>query len=132
MTKSQKIILSILTASACILSLAVIYTGTQAYLSWIQQPLGPALEYSTEWALPATWTVLPGTHQAVLTPASALNYETETPSRLFQPCTNLATLIILVIGNDSRSDDYRYGRADVIRSTRGFQGTAHYRGGIST
>ena len=90
----------------------------QAYLAWIQQPLGPVLDYSTPWELPATWTVSPGTPQATVTLAPTLSFETETPASPFLPCANLPTMTILAIGNDSRSDDYRYGRADVIRAVR--------------
>lgn len=124
MTKSQKITLGILAVMACILSLAALFSGAQAYLTWTQQPLGPALDYSTPWELPATWTVLPGAPQTAITfvssprGAPALKYETETPAHPFLPCANLPTMTILAIGNDSRSDSYRYGRADMIRAVR--------------
>jgi LCP family protein required for cell wall assembly len=118
MTKSQKIILSGLSVVACILFIVVVYSIGQAYLVWTQQPLGPALEDSTPWELPATWTVSPGSLQPTTTLASTLSFETETPASPFLPCGNLPTMTVLAIGNDSRSDDYRYGRADMIRAIR--------------
>jgi len=118
MSNSQKITLGILSTIACALLLTILYLGAQAYLAWTQQPLGPALEYSTPWELPATWTVSPGTLQPTLTLAPTLSFETETPASPFLPCSNLPSITILAIGNDSRSDDYRYGRADVIRAVR--------------
>jgi len=118
MTKSQKIIISILSAIACILLLVILYSGLQSYQTWTQKPLGPALDFPTAWELPPTWTVKPGTPQVTITLAPTISYETQTPSHPFVPCTNLPGMMLLVIGNDSRSDDYRYGRADVIRAVR--------------
>ncbi len=118
MTKSQKLILSGLSIIACILILTVLYTGAQAYLVWTQQPLGPALDNSTPWELPATWTSSPDTLQPTTTLAPTISFETETPDSPFLPCGNLPTMTLLAIGSDSRSDDYRYGRADMIRAIR--------------
>jgi LCP family protein required for cell wall assembly len=118
MTKPQKITLGILAAFACILSSAVLYTAAQSYLTWRNQPLGPALDYSTPWELPATWTVIPSTPLATLTMAPTLSFETETPASPFLPCGDLPTMTILAIGADARSDEYRYGRADMIRAMR--------------
>lgn len=118
MSNPQKITLGILTAIACALSFIVLYLVTQAYLSWTRQPLGPALVYPTPWELPATWTASPGASQPTLTYAPTLTLETETPASPFLPCTNLPTMTLLAIGTDARSDEYRYGRADVIRIVR--------------
>ena len=118
MSNSQKIILGILSILACFLSISIIHFATQSYLAWTSQPLGPALDYPTLWQLPATWTPTPSTLLPTLTIAPTLNFETETPSSPFLPCTNLPTMNILAIGTDSRSDEYRYGRADVIRVVR--------------
>ena len=118
MSNSQKFTLGILSAIACILLLVVIYVVGQAYLAWTQQPLGPALDYPTPWELPATWTVSPDSPQPTATLAATISFETETPNSPFLPCTNLPTMTILAIGNDSRSDSYRYGRADMIRAIR--------------
>jgi LCP family protein required for cell wall assembly len=118
MTRPQKITLGILSTLACVLLATILFIAAQTYLGWTQQPLGPALDYATPWGLPAAWTVVPGTLPATITLAPTLSFETETPASAFLPCTNLPTMTILAIGNDSRSDDYRYGRADMIRAVR--------------
>jgi len=118
MSDTQKTILSILSTLACILLFTVIYVSAQTYLAWTRQPLGPALDYPTPWQLPATWTPTLGTHLPMLTIAPTLSFETETPASPFLPCADLPTMTILAIGTDSRSDEYRYGRADVIRIVR--------------
>ena len=118
MSNSQKLTLGILSVIACGLLMVVTYSVGQAYLIWTQQPLGPALDYPTPWELPATWTVSPGTLQPTHTLATTLSFETETPASPFLPCGNLPTMTVLAIGSDSRSDDYRYGRADMIRAIR--------------
>ena len=115
MSNSKKIILGILSTIACALSLTVLLLMTQAYLSWTRQPLGPALDYPTAWELPATWTASPDASEATLTLAPTLNFATETPASSFLPCTDLPTMNLLVIGTDARSNEYRYGRADMIR-----------------
>jgi len=116
MSKPQKITLGILAIIACISASTVLYSAAQTYLGWTQRPLGPALDYPTPWQLPATWTVPPGAPQPTITLAPTLSFETETPASPFLPCTNLPTITILAIGSDSRADDYRYGRADMIRA----------------
>ena len=118
MSNSQKIILGILATLACTLSIITLYFGAQAYLGWTQRPLGPALDQPTAWELPATWTASPGASGPLFTLAPTLTYETETPASPFLPCSNLPTMTILAIGSDARSDDYRYGRADMIRAAR--------------
>jgi LCP family protein required for cell wall assembly len=116
--------LGILSAIACGTLLLVLYTGGQAYLTWSQQPLGPTFAYPTEWELPATWTDSPGASQPTLTLVSSprgaptLSFETETPASPFPACNDLPTMTILAIGTDVRSDDYRYGRADIMRAVR--------------
>jgi LCP family protein required for cell wall assembly len=117
-TKSQKITLGILSTFACGLLLLVLYSGMQVYLTWTRQPLGPALSYPTAWQLPATWTASPGASQAVITLAPTLSFDTATPASPFLPCANLPTMTLLAIGTDTRSDQYLYGRADVIRAVR--------------
>jgi LCP family protein required for cell wall assembly len=118
MTSSQKVVLGILSVLGCVLSFSVIYLGTQTYLSWTRQPLGPALDYLTAWELPATWTASPGASDPAPTLVTTLSFSTETPASPFLPCTNLPTMTLLAIGTDARSDEYRYGRADVIRTAR--------------
>ena len=118
MNKSQKLILCGLSILACVLLAATFYTIGQAYLVWTGQPLGPELEYSTPWKLPPTWTVVPGASPSPHTLAPTLSSKTESPDSPFLPCSNLPTMTILAIGSDSRSDEYRYGRADLIRAVR--------------
>ena len=119
MTRPQKITLGILSATACGLLSMILYMAAQAYLVWTQQPLGPALDYPTPWQLPATWTVSPpGAPLPTVTFAPTINFETPTPASPFLPCANLPTMTLLVIGSDSHSDDYQYGRADMIRAVR--------------
>jgi LCP family protein required for cell wall assembly len=118
MTRAQKITLSVLSVIACSLFLVVLYSGAQAYLTWSRQPLGPALDYPTVWQLPATWTATPGTPQPTITFAPTISFYTDTPASPFLPCADLPTMNLLVIGSDTHTDEYNYGRADVIRVVR--------------
>lgn len=118
MSNLQKVSLGILSTIACVLFITIVYIAMQAYRSWTQQPLGPALDYPTPWVLPATWTASPGASAPTLTLVPTLNFDTETPASPFLPCNNLPTLTLLAIGVDARSDEYRYGRADLIRAVR--------------
>lgn len=126
MTRVRKFNLVLLSAIACSTLLVVLYIASQAYQAWNQQPLGPTLAYPTEWELPATWTASPGASQptalatlsAGITLAPTLTFEAETPTSPFLACNDLQTMTILAIGTDVRSDEYSYGRADVIRAVR--------------
>jgi LCP family protein required for cell wall assembly len=122
MTRAQKITLGFLSAIACSLFLVVLYTASQAYQTWSQQPLGPTLPYPTEWELPATWTAspdaAPGTLQPTITPVPALAFETETPASAFLACNDLPTMTVLAIGTDVRPGENRYGLTDVLRAVR--------------
>jgi len=118
MTRFQKITLGILSILACALLLTIFFFASQIYLGWTRQPLGPALDYPTVWELPPTWTASPGASQPTITLAPTLKFETETPASPFLPCRDLPTMTILAIGVDARSEEYRYGRADVIRAVR--------------
>jgi LCP family protein required for cell wall assembly len=117
MTKAQKITLGVLSVIACSLLLVVLSTASQAYQAW-NQPLGSTLANPTEWELPATWTASPGASQPTITLAPTLTFETETPASPFLACNDLPTMTVLAIGTDVRSDEYRYGRADVMRAVR--------------
>src|SRR6266498_1341565 len=118
MTRAQKTILGVLSTIACSLLLVVFYTASQAYQAWSQQPLGPTLAYPTEWELPATWTAWPVTLQPTITLAPTKTFETQTPASPFLACKDLPTMTVLAIGTDVRSDEYRYGRSDVMRAVR--------------
>ena len=109
MKKSQKTLLSsILAIFICIASFWIFYEGVEAYRLWTRQPLGASLRYSATSGAPVPEGTL-----ATLIVASA---ETQAPSS--STCADVPTMMILGIGSDARSDDYRYGRADVIRAIR--------------
>jgi len=118
MTRAEKITLVVLSAITGSVLLGVLYTASKMYRAWSQLPLGTQLAYPTGWELPATWTASPGVLQPTITLASTLTFETETPASAFQACNDLPTMTVLAIGTDARSDEYRYGRADVIRAVR--------------
>src|SRR5688572_8497932 len=85
---------------------------------WMQKPLGPVLESPTfaQIQLPATWTVTPF---STVTLAPTRDFSTSTPLPSGLPsCYGLPSMTILAIGTDARSDEYTYGRADVIRVVR--------------
>ncbi len=118
MTSTQKITLAVLSAIAGGLLLLVLYTGSQAYQYWSRQPLGPSLAVPVEWTLPTAWTASPVTLLPTITYAPTLIFASDTPVSPFLACTNLPTITVLAIGTDARSDEYRVGRADVIRAVR--------------
>lgn len=118
MTRDQKITLGVLSILTCSILLVVLYAAVQASRTWSYQPLGPTLAYLTVWELPATWTASPNASQPTITFAPTLTFETETPTSPFQACNSAPTMTILAIGTDMRSDEYRYGRADVMRAFR--------------
>jgi len=97
-----------------------IYFAGQAYQVWSQKPLGPVLESPTLLQLPATWTVPPPAPLlSTVTLAPTHDLGTSTPALSGLPsCHGLPPMTILAIGTDERSDQYRYGRADVIRVVR--------------
>jgi len=117
MRNQQKIIIGILSVIACILAIMNLNYLVQIYLIWSQKPLGPVLEYPTPWRLPATWTAPPVAPSMTGTLVPTLVIETNTPLLLSQ-CSALPTMTILAIGADAHSDEYQYGRADVIRVVR--------------
>ena len=118
MTSAQKITLGVLSVIACGIWLVVLYTASQAYQSWGQQPLGPRLAYPPELQLPATWTASPAAAQltATATLAPTLAFETETSA--FLACNDLPNMTVLVIGTDVRPGEHRYGLTDVMRAIR--------------
>jgi LCP family protein required for cell wall assembly len=118
MTRPQKITLAILSAIACGLFLLVLYVGVQATQTWSRQPLGPTLAHTTARELPATWTASPGAPPPSVTFAPSSTFETATPPTAIQACYNLPPMMILAVGTDARSDEYRHGRADVMRAFR--------------
>ena len=118
MKKSQKFLLGFMIFFICLLSFGILYEGVEVYRSWSQKPLGPILDYPTPEDFPPTSTPFAAESFATGTLAPTMVYSTETPASVFSPCSNLPTMTILGIGSDARSDEYRYGRADVIRVAR--------------
>ena len=123
MTRARKISLGSLFALACGIWLVVLYTASQGYQAWSQEPLGPTLAYPTQLQLPATWTASPAVSivaiQPTITRAPTLTFETETPVSQFLTCNNnLPTMIVLAIGTDVRPGENRSGLSDVMRAIR--------------
>ena len=86
-----------------------------------RQPLGPSL--ATPFGLPPTWTPNPQAKASFLTPpeAGSPSNALSTPDNLSKiegKCGGKSPMYILVIGTDSRGDNYLYGLADVIRLVR--------------
>ena len=124
MTRAHKLTLGLLSVIACSIWLLVLYTASQAYRAWSQQPLGPTMGYPTPWGLPATWTALPAVSpvatQPILTAtlAPTLTLETQTLASPFLACSDLPSMTVLAIGTDVRPGQHRYGLTDVTRAVR--------------
>ena len=119
MTKIQKLLLSFLTIIACVLLAWIFYEGVALYRDWTREPLGATLNYPTlavaEEAIQETPSAEPKATR-VFTPIVVEG--TRTPVSPASLCANLPPMMILGIGSDARSDEYLYGRADVIRAIR--------------
>jgi LCP family protein required for cell wall assembly len=122
MKPTQKIALAVLSTFACMAAGISYYYANQAYQAWSQKPLGPVLESPTprQRQLPPTWTVPPSAQPlSTTTLAPTQDFATNTPAlSILPPCYGLPPMTILAIGTDERSDEYKYGRADVIRIVR--------------
>jgi LCP family protein required for cell wall assembly len=122
MSRGQKITFTILMILICIMSFAFYDAAMDVYQGWAQEPLGPELAdfpTSTSYIFPPTWTPIPApTDQATKTPLPTIIAETPTPVSPLFACNDLPTMILLGIGSDQRGDNYKYGRADVIRAIR--------------
>lgn len=122
MTRSQKFFIGFLAVLACGLLGTVLYYGAQAYESWSQQPLGPALSNATPWSLPATWTASPTTSfsaSGFTRPKSTLIAAPAASTSSFTPrCGGPAVMNLLAVGSDYRGNGYLYGLGDVIRVVR--------------
>ena len=118
MKKSQKILLGILAMIACVLFMGIFYEGVEAYRDWTRKPLGPVLDYPTALAESSSQTASPAVERATPSLAPLMDSNTATPASAYSACADLPPMMILGIGSDARSDDYRYGRADVIRAIR--------------
>ncbi|MBI5823227.1 MAG: LCP family protein [Chloroflexi bacterium] len=117
MTQSQKYIITLLSIIACSLLVGLGYFTYSRYQAFASQPLGAALPIS-EQSLPPTWTVSPGpspTPAGLVTFAPTVSFPTATPSAM---CGGPNIMNILVVGADTRGDNYTYGLADAIRIVR--------------
>ncbi len=118
MTRSQRITIAILSFVALTLAVALgLYTYRMVQTA-AQQPLGPALPFIPQ-SLPPTWTASPApTTNAMgqVTLAPTVAFPTSTPSGPM--CGGPALMNILVVGADTRGDNYTYGLADAIRLVR--------------
>lgn len=117
MTRTQKSIVTLLAIIACALLLALGYSAYQIYQTFAAQPLGPALPVAQQ-TMPPTWTASPGqspTSAGLVTLAPTVAYATSTPSAV---CSGPNIMNILVVGADTRGDNYTYGLADAIRILR--------------
>jgi LCP family protein required for cell wall assembly len=117
MTRSQKTIIAFLSVIAIALIAAIGINAAQTYRAFAAQPLGPVLPVAAQ-TLPPTWTALPGpspTSAGLVTLAPTISFATNTPAAM---CGGPNIMNILVIGADTRGDNYTYGLADAIRILR--------------
>ncbi|MCK6583840.1 MAG: LCP family protein [Anaerolineales bacterium] len=114
MTKSQRIIIAILSVIAFTLVAVVGVYAYQALSAVAVKPLGPSLPTQD---LPPTWTPSPGplASNGAVTFAPTISLPTATPG---PQCGGPLSMNILVIGTDTRGDNYTYGLADAIRLVR--------------
>jgi len=118
MTRSQRITITVLSFIALIL---VVFIGVYAYQSLrtvAQTPLGPVLPIIPTKGLPPTWTPSPGpapTQLGAVTLAPTLPLPTSPSGPL---CGGPMLMNVLVIGADTRGDNYTYGLGDAIRLVR--------------
>ncbi len=117
MSRSQKITIALLSITALALMAGLGYSMYLQYQAFASQPLGPALPID-EQSLPPTWTASPGpspTLPGQVTLAPLISFTTATPSAM---CGGPNIMNILLIGADTRGDNYTYGLADAIRVVR--------------
>lgn len=115
MSQTQKTIIALLSTIACVLLVSLGYYVYSSYQTFSSQPLGPALPVS-EQSLPPTWTASPGPPPGQVTFAPTIpSFITSTPGPV---CGGPNLMNILVVGADTRGDNYTYGLADAIRIAR--------------
>lgn len=118
MTAIQKVILAFLGVIVVALFgfVLVLYSGI-----W-QRPLGPSLQVATatQFKLPPTWT--PAAIVALPSTPALVSASPTSPSPTSYPvigkCGAPPVMNILVIGADTRGDNYNYGLADAVRLVR--------------
>ncbi len=114
MTRNQKNILAILSLIACLFVSGAAYSVFQSYRSFATQPLGPALPIVPQ-TMPPTWTPAATQSAGMVTLAPTFSFATNTP---VAGCGGPNLMNVVVIGADSRADNYQYGLGDVIRLVR--------------
>ncbi|MCC6499661.1 MAG: LCP family protein [Anaerolineales bacterium] len=114
MSRIQKAAFAFLVAVALGLTVIIVWL----YSTKWQAPLGPSLQLPTPtpFQLAATWTPDPRTTDATGAPAQSAPAE-KSPT-LRAACSADSVMYLLLIGNDSRGDAYKYGLADLIRLAR--------------
>jgi LCP family protein required for cell wall assembly len=120
MTKTQKAILSLLSALTCFIGLVAFWLWQGEW----QQPLGPALRNATvtPFKMAATWTPDPAAIATLQAAPTAVPILQASPLPTITANVGLCgappVMNILAIGADTRGDNYNYGLADVIRLVR--------------
>ncbi len=114
MTKSQRVVIGILSLMACALAVVVERSAVQLYEQFASEGLGAALPTSpyTPLGFAATWTPA-GSLSGMESASSQLG--TQTGAAL---CGGPPTMNLLLIGSDTRGTGYTWGLADVIRLAR--------------
>jgi LCP family protein required for cell wall assembly len=118
MTRTQRITIAFLSLIALSLAVALGIYAFRSLQTIAQQPLGPALPSMPTQSPPPTWTV-----PANATPTQGVNQvvqqatlaPTSTPGPM---CGGPMLMNVLVIGADTRGDNYLYGLGDAIRLVR--------------
>ena len=119
MTRSQKITIALLSVIACGLLAGLGFYTYSNYQAFTTQPLGPALPTSQQ-SLPPLWTVTPGPSPTplgavTLAPLITVPATIAAPSAM---CGGPNIMNVLLVGADTRGDNYIYGLADAIRVVR--------------
>lgn len=117
MTRTQKFILTILSFIIIALLGAIGNTVYKNYEAFASQPLGPILPF-TQLVLPPTWTPAPNTpmvSSGAVTLVPTISFPTNTPAAA---CGGPNIMNIVMIGADTRGDNYLYGLGDAIRLVR--------------
>ncbi|MBN8580638.1 MAG: LCP family protein [Anaerolineae bacterium] len=117
MTRLQRITIAILSFVALTLAVALGLYSYRMVQTAAQQPLGPMLPFIPQ-SLPPTWTASPAPTTSAMgqvTLVPTVSFPTSTPGPM---CGGPALMNILVVGADTRGDNYTYGLADAIRLVR--------------
>ncbi|MBK6793351.1 MAG: LCP family protein [Anaerolineales bacterium] len=117
MNRSQRITIGILSLIALTLAAALGVYAFGTLRNMAQTPLGPSLPFIPK-SLPPTWTASPGpapTQMGQVALVPTVSFPTSTPG---PRCGAPPLMNVLVIGTDTRGDNYTYGLGDAIRLVR--------------